>query len=528
MILDLLTVSLVSALASQGVEVRDLEQVAEDLHVELQLLDPAVTGRASLEWGATTAGTRVLGVSGTRLVDEGVITWLAVDQSGSFRRYHDDAWDLVEAWVESRGDTERVGLMQFGRSAALTPPTDDEVALRAAVAAARGSGARQQETRLGEYIRRAVQAAHTAQPPSAGGIRQVVVFTDGGEESSTWSVADVVSEAREHRTRVHVVAFYRGSRDPVAQRLDNLSRLAHDTGGTYVQFDDPSRARAELRGAMAAAAAAWRVEVDLCGSGGATDSLTLTASAGGAPLAWTDPLAFTTRESRCPARIGLPSLPGHGADDPDVEELADGPMDSLSPWVCGCTSLGLLAALLGVVALALSAAWSQRDDEDEDASPGPQSAPDSRLTPPVAPPAPPTSTASPPPVTPAPARPARQTQLAQNPEFPAELPETHLIVASSGGGHSSRYRFSGRILRVGAAERNDVTIQLPQVSSHHARFELFPSGDVYVTDLDSTNGTWVGGRRLTSGERALVRPGDRVAVSQQLVLELHQPGREDV
>ena len=113
------------------------------------------------------------------------------------------------------------------------------------------------------------------------------------------------------------------------------------------------------------------------------------------------------------------------------------------------------------------------------------------------------------------------------PELPRELPETHLIVASGEGLVGRRWRFTGRILRIGAAADNDVVVELPQVSGQHAQFELFVSGDVYVSDLGSTNGTWHQGDRLPSGGRVQVRPGDRVALSRQLVLELVQPGRED-
>jgi pSer/pThr/pTyr-binding forkhead associated (FHA) protein len=89
----------------------------------------------------------------------------------------------------------------------------------------------------------------------------------------------------------------------------------------------------------------------------------------------------------------------------------------------------------------------------------------------------------------------------------------------------TRWRFRGRILRVGASENdNDVVIDLPEISGEHARFELFPSGAVFVTDQESSNGTWVEGRRVPADERVEVKPGQLVALSQQVVVRLEQPG----
>jgi pSer/pThr/pTyr-binding forkhead associated (FHA) protein len=54
------------------------------------------------------------------------------------------------------------------------------------------------------------------------------------------------------------------------------------------------------------------------------------------------------------------------------------------------------------------------------------------------------------------------------------------------------------------------------MSSHHARIEIRPEG-VWVVDLDSTNGTFVNGQRVT-GDRSL-RKGDRLQVGST-VLEM--------
>ncbi|HEX5501296.1 MAG TPA: FHA domain-containing protein [Thermomicrobiales bacterium] len=52
------------------------------------------------------------------------------------------------------------------------------------------------------------------------------------------------------------------------------------------------------------------------------------------------------------------------------------------------------------------------------------------------------------------------------------------------------------VLTVGRDPSNDVVLDHPQVSRHHARLALRPDGRLAVTDLNSTNGTFVDGRQL--------------------------------
>lgn len=60
---------------------------------------------------------------------------------------------------------------------------------------------------------------------------------------------------------------------------------------------------------------------------------------------------------------------------------------------------------------------------------------------------------------------------------------------------------------VGRAESNDLVINAPEVSRHHAR--LVRSADALeVLDLDSRNGTWVNGHRVVNHQ---ARSGDEIA-----------------
>lgn len=103
--------------------------------------------------------------------------------------------------------------------------------------------------------------------------------------------------------------------------------------------------------------------------------------------------------------------------------------------------------------------------------------------------------------------------------FEPKLREVYLEVVDGELPAGTRWRFQSSQLQVGAVEEdNDVVVQLPQVSGHHARFECFPNGSVYVEDLGSANGTWVDGVRLSPNTRTEVRQGQLIALSSQLTL----------
>jgi pSer/pThr/pTyr-binding forkhead associated (FHA) protein len=83
--------------------------------------------------------------------------------------------------------------------------------------------------------------------------------------------------------------------------------------------------------------------------------------------------------------------------------------------------------------------------------------------------------------------------------------------------HRGRTYTLSNALAIGRLDDNDIIIEDDTfISSHHARLEIRPEG-VWVVDLQSTNGSFVNGQRLT-GERS-VRKGDRIQVGST-VLEM--------
>jgi FHA domain/Domain of unknown function (DUF1707) len=74
-----------------------------------------------------------------------------------------------------------------------------------------------------------------------------------------------------------------------------------------------------------------------------------------------------------------------------------------------------------------------------------------------------------------------------------------------------------RPLTLGRSRYCDVVVAHDTVSRRHA--ELWRDGDrCYVTDLGSSNGTWVGGRRVERERR--VRSGDQILLGGCLVVVL--------
>jgi pSer/pThr/pTyr-binding forkhead associated (FHA) protein len=69
----------------------------------------------------------------------------------------------------------------------------------------------------------------------------------------------------------------------------------------------------------------------------------------------------------------------------------------------------------------------------------------------------------------------------------------------------------GNARTVGRATGADFIVDAPLVSRVHCRLTALPSGELEVSDLESTNGTFVNGKRI---ERARVAPGDRIQIGR--------------
>lgn len=82
------------------------------------------------------------------------------------------------------------------------------------------------------------------------------------------------------------------------------------------------------------------------------------------------------------------------------------------------------------------------------------------------------------------------------------------IFCSSDLSHSSQFK---KKWTVGGAADNDFVEDFPMVSGHHC--EIYYDGEqLSILDRESTNGTWVNGRRIPPFQRAIIRPGDVISL----------------
>lgn len=76
---------------------------------------------------------------------------------------------------------------------------------------------------------------------------------------------------------------------------------------------------------------------------------------------------------------------------------------------------------------------------------------------------------------------------------------------------------------IGRARECHLVIDHSQVSRLHARLEL-DHEQIVITDLNSTNGTYINGERLSPGEARRLRAGDKVNLGQVCTVEFDDPG----
>ena len=94
------------------------------------------------------------------------------------------------------------------------------------------------------------------------------------------------------------------------------------------------------------------------------------------------------------------------------------------------------------------------------------------------------------------------------------------IIISEKGGAERKEAFEKNEINVGRVQGNDLMLPKGNVSKHHARL-LFRDGRFIVTDLKSTNGTYVNGRKIA--QATIVREGDKIYIGD-FVIRLESPG----
>ncbi|MFB3923180.1 MAG: adenylate/guanylate cyclase domain-containing protein [Terriglobia bacterium] len=70
------------------------------------------------------------------------------------------------------------------------------------------------------------------------------------------------------------------------------------------------------------------------------------------------------------------------------------------------------------------------------------------------------------------------------------------LLITDPSGQSQIYEISSPTVNIGRAETNDLWLNHPSVSRHHARLSVLPGDTTLLNDLGSLNGTYVGGQQI--------------------------------
>ncbi len=492
------------------------------------------------------------------------------DASGSYRDGHGKAVSLPALYEYLKGaGGDELALVAFGLDTAKLPVRTDPAQLVVDLKTL-GVGKPLQKTNLVAALNDAIDRTAAEGEP---GLRELIVFTDGGDEADNTDLSwrDTIDRAIARGVRVSVVvppgeATPKGTRgDKFMLAIKSLKLLAAETSGLYLASADAADIARQL-GAARTEARSWLVlEGKLCGmKAGAGVDVRVEYVPGAQRKAWSAAASLAATAYAPGSDAPCPSLCGAGcepwqeciggtcaaracsADQPCaggaacVDGRCDKPCAQACPsWqqckggacvarpcqadeTCGAdgrcrdgacvaattaSSKLLIYILAGAGALLLLAALAVLLRKKKPA---------------------PAAVETP---APAPAEPAPPIAVNVAPDLDP-LPETHLVAIGGWATPGERWRLHKRRTVAGASpdagDAGDgvdlVFAGVKQMSGKHAAFELYPSGDLWVTDLGSTNGTYVNGRRLAAKERCKLAVGDQVKLSQHLILVIERPG----
>ncbi|MFT4979768.1 MAG: hypothetical protein ACI8S6_005680, partial [Myxococcota bacterium] len=375
---------------------------ASNLHAYLTYVGPAEQGQSRVQVEITDASlaavlgeqpaagrfravvtngdARVMGAR--RLAGSGasLYTVLAFDRSGSFRSHWDDAFVLAGAFADSMpGDgSVIVTIMTFHSDQTFHGTAASPAELRTLLAEveALGTLGSSSETSLMSAVR--AGAKHAAERQSAGGARQLIVFSDAGEEGAVFQLAETTAYVRQLGTPVHPVVLKQvaspgsSSSQRFATANDRMKKLAEDSGGQHLHtITADADAKARLAAHATAAQRLYWLDVRYCDVSSTSarfpDLLYIDVIEGATVQAHTDDAGFTQHASGdalqpCTALPVPPSTASsdHGVapdgtqtDDPDGTDPID-ILHSERGWLLPVMGAALLLLLLlGAIALAL-------------------------------------------------------------------------------------------------------------------------------------------------------------------------------
>jgi len=471
----------------------------------------------------------------------GTHTTIAIDHSLSFRKYEAATDAILEHLAGRMAPDDTVSLLLFGYEKTEYPVRSSASDFSADLAAAR-KVTWDRHTRLLAHLEEAIQHAGVQKPD---GYRQVFLVTDADEESEAYDKEQIIQLATSLGVRVQTLIFKPSQAQGKGKltAIDNLRVVARKTGGDPFEYQSSSVSK-KATAATLADLDAWidgirrmlAVEVTFrCMTRSSLEnSIRVETPGGAARQAWSENYSF--KES--PSQAVYADCDGDKALDCPAWQTADAANSSCVPKPCGddadcapgtcqagaavCSPpVGgsgktppwlwwLLGGAIGLLLLLLLGSIIFGARKTEEAVPA---APPPPPEPPIPEPTPSeeVSNASLPPVVPAEALP--------------DLPEVHLRV-SLGEYRGRKYRLFKKHVRVGGDAKipdNDHVFDITTVSGQHAEFQIFPSGDLWVKDLHSSNGTSINGQRLTPGQKMKIQTGDQVGLGPDLLFVVERP-----
>jgi pSer/pThr/pTyr-binding forkhead associated (FHA) protein len=99
--------------------------------------------------------------------------------------------------------------------------------------------------------------------------------------------------------------------------------------------------------------------------------------------------------------------------------------------------------------------------------------------------------------------------------FGGKMAAQYQLVMHSGPTPGKIFPMEGDVLTIGREAGNAIVINDAEVSRKHTQF-VFQGGKYIVTDLGSTNGTFVNGQRLTG--QHILQPGEIISLGEQINL----------
>lgn len=449
------------------------------------------------------------------------VTIAAIDQSGSFKNGMNASWQVLEHLAQTVGPNEQLGLMQFGLQLTEYPTRSAPADVLSDIAQAK---AQKNEFRT-LLLSSTLAAIQRAAREGAAGFREVLVFTDAGEESEAMDAKLVAEEARAKGVRVSI--FLHIPPNPsvkLASRIDELRNLRLRTGGIETTLAAPTQAIADIDKARSERAGWYAIDAEFCG-------MTDTQFDGSLRVQFKQDKAFSAdvpfktllgkeAEAACPGaklRCGeacaewqtCDTTKGLCAAKACAQDAECGTNARCDAKLCVAGKRGmpwwLYAAIAGALGLIVLGVVLLRKK--------PEPAP-----------APPVEEPKAEPVAAAQIEEPKVDPFAQAAVSLEALPETHLVAIHGPFAPGQKWRLHQRLTRVGAAAEADIRFDVAQISGNHAEFQLFPNGNLFVKDNGSSNGTSVNGRRLAKGERTALKVGDQVQLSTALLLRVERPG----